>query len=98
MSNAKTPGPNDLSHRVRDRAARKVRARKQKHHSAWFGLGMFGLVGWSVAVPAVVGAAIGLWLDDRWPSEVSWTLTFLVIGVAGGCGIAAYWVRNEVPK
>ena len=28
----------------------------------WFGLGMMRLVGWSVAVPTLLGAAIGLWL------------------------------------
>lgn len=30
---------------------RKIKARQEGERSAWFGLGMFGLVGWSVAVP-----------------------------------------------
>lgn len=76
-------------------AARKQRGRAESRRSAWFGLGMFGLVGWSVAIPALIGIAIGLWLDRRWPSQASWTLTFLIIGVALGCLNAWYWVRQE---
>lgn len=77
------------------KAERKLRARKEKPHTAWFGLGMFGLVGWSVAVPTLIGIALGLWLDRRWPSQVSWTLTLMIIGVALGCVNAWYWVKQE---
>ncbi len=98
MNDPPRAGPDDLSRQVRKRALRKARGRRDRHRSVWFGLGMFGLVGWSVAVPAVIGAAIGRWLDERWPSEVSWTLTLLIIGVGLGCAVAAYWVRQEAPK
>jgi len=74
---------------------RKLKARAEGRRGVWFGLGMFGLVGWSVAVPTVVGLAIGLWLDARFPSRVSWTLTFLLMGVALGCVNAWYWVKQE---
>jgi ATP synthase protein I len=77
------------------KAERKLRARKEKHRTAWFGLGMFGLVGWSVVVPALLGIALGIWLDRRWPGQVSWTLTLLIIGVALGCVNAWYWVKQE---
>ncbi len=56
---------------------------------------MFGLVGWSVAIPTLIGIAVGVWLDRRWPGQVSWTLTFLIIGVALGCLNAWYWVKQE---
>jgi predicted F0F1-ATPase subunit len=45
----------------------------------WFGLGMMGLIGWSVAVPTLLGAALGLWLDSRHPRK-----PFLDAGAAGG--------------
>jgi len=84
-----------LSEKVGQRAARKQRARAKSQRTAWFGLGMFGLVGWSVAIPTVIGIAIGVWLDRRWPGQVSWTLTFLLIGVALGCLNAWYWIKQE---
>lgn len=99
---AETPRPyktdshtQQLSEQVGRRAERKRRAREQSRRTAWFGLGMFGLVGWSVAIPTLIGIAIGIWLDRRWPSQVSWTLTLLIIGVALGCLNAWYWVKQE---
>lgn len=84
-----------LAREVGRKAERKRRARDRRGPSAWFGLGMFGLVGWSVAVPTILGIALGIWLDRRWPGEVSWTLTFLFFGVGLGCLNAWYWVKQE---
>lgn len=80
---------------VRRSAQRKRRARREGRRTAWFGLGMFGLVGWSVTVPALLGIAAGLWLDRHWPGGVSWTLTLLVVGVSLGCLNAWYWMTQE---
>lgn len=78
------------------KAERKRRARGSRERDVWFWLGMFGLVGWAVAVPAVLGTALGVWLDRHWSvGRVSWTLTFLIVGMALGCLNAWYWVRRE---
>jgi ATP synthase protein I len=61
----------------------------------WFGLGMMGLIGWSVVVPTLLGAALGLWLDKRHPGSHSWTLALLVAGLAIGCLNAWHWVAKE---
>jgi ATP synthase protein I len=74
---------------------RKIRARQEEDRGVWFGLGMFGLVGWAVAIPTLIGIAVGIWIDKRWPSPYSWTLMLLVIGVVVGCLNAWYWVRRE---
>ena len=80
---------------VARKQARKLWARRNRHESLWFGLGMFGLVGWSVSLPTVVGIAVGVWLDSRWPSRVSWTLMLLVGGLMVGCMNAWYWINRE---
>lgn len=85
----------DLTHSVAQQANRKIKARKEKTHTVWFGLGMFGLIGWSIVIPTVAGIALGLWIDRRWPSHVSWTLTLLFIGVALGCMNAWRWIVKE---
>ncbi|RTR06978.1 AtpZ/AtpI family protein [Halomonas nitroreducens] len=84
-----------LGREVGRQAERKRRARERGHHAPWFGLGMFGLVGWSVAVPTLAGIALGAWLDRRAGGQASWTLTFMIIGVALGCLNAWYWIRQE---
>lgn len=85
----------DLEARVGAKEDRKIEARRQGEWTAWFGLGMFGLVGWSVVIPALIGIAIGLWIDARWPSRFSWTLMLLFIGIATGCLNAWWWVQRE---
>jgi F1F0 ATPase subunit 2 len=39
---------------------------------------MMGLIGWSVALPTVLGALLGLWLDKRHTGQHAWTLALLV--------------------
>jgi ATP synthase protein I len=73
---------------------RKMEARKRKEENLWFGLGMFGLVGWSVAIPTLIGVAIGAWIDMNYPTRFSWTLMLMVIGVLLGCINAWYWVSR----
>jgi ATP synthase protein I len=77
------------------KAARKLKARRNSAQGVWLGLGMMGLIGWSVVVPTLLGAALGLWLDTHHPSKHSWTLALLVVGLAIGCLNAWHWVAKE---
>ncbi|MBV7331645.1 AtpZ/AtpI family protein [Chloroflexi bacterium TSY] len=80
---------------VSDKEARKLAARRANNGSVWFGLGMFGMIGWSVAVPTLVCVALGIWIDANWPSRFSWTLMLLLLGMALGCLNAWFWVTRE---
>jgi ATP synthase protein I len=84
-----------LSQEVGAKAERKLRAQRHVTRTVWFGLGMMGLIGWSVAIPTLLGAVLGLWLDQRYPGGRSWTLALLVGGLAIGCWNAWYWVSKE---
>ena len=84
-----------LSREVGAKAARKLKARRNSTHGVWFGLGMMGLIGWSVVVPTLLCTALGIWLDKRHPGSHSWTLMLLVIGLVIGCLNAWLWVRKE---
>jgi ATP synthase protein I len=83
-----------LGREVGAKAARKLRARSSTQ-GVWFGLGMMGLIGWSVVVPTLLGAALGLWLDKHHAGKHSWTLALLVAGLAIGCFNAWHWVSKE---
>ena len=77
------------------KAAHKLKARREGVHGVWFGLGMMGLIGWSVAVPTLLGTALGLWLDRRFPGAHPWTLALLVAGLTIGCLNAWLWIVHE---
>lgn len=84
-----------FSREIGAKAARKLKARRNSKQGVWFGLGMMGIIGWSVAIPTLLGALLGLWLDQRYPGGRSWTLALLVAGLAIGCLNAWYWVAKE---
>jgi ATP synthase protein I len=84
-----------LSDKVAVKEARKIKGRLERDRDVLFGLGMFGLVGWSVAIPTLIGIALGLWIDAKWPGRYSWTLMLLIIGVILGCLNAWYWIKRE---
>ena len=84
-----------LSQEVGEKAARKLKARRNSAQGVWFGLGMMGLIGWSVVVPTLLGAALGIWLDKHYPGKHAWTLALLVAGLALGCFNAWHWVARE---
>lgn len=87
---------NDLAARVGRKAGRKLHAQRNKSPGVWFGLGMMGIIGWSVAVPTLLGTALGIWLDARYPNSAhSWTLALLVAGLVLGCANAWHWVAKE---
>ena len=85
---------NTLIQKIGAKAERKMKARNSPQ-GVWFGLGMMGLVGWSVVVPTVLGAALGVWMDSKHLGKYSWTLMFLLIGLMIGCLNAWYWVMKE---
>ena len=84
----------EFSQKVGAKAARKLKARKSTQ-GVWFGLGMMGLIGWSVVVPTLLGAALGIWLDNRDPGSHSWTLALMVAGLVIGCFNAWHWVAQQ---
>ena len=82
---------------VEDKARRKLKAR-QSRKSVWFAVGMFGMVGWAVALPTLMGIALGIWVDQQVNSQYSWKLMVLTTGLALGCWNGWYWVTKESQK
>ena len=95
MDNSDQNDETFFSEQIAKKEKRKLTARRTSAGTVWAGLGMFGMIGWSVAIPTLLGAALGIWLDKKYPESFSWTLTFLMIGLLAGCIIAWYWVSKE---
>ena len=95
MDSANKKDENFFSEQIARKEKRKLKAQRVNSGSVWAGLGMFGMIGWSVAIPTLLGAALGIWLDKIYPQSFSWVLSFLMIGLIAGCIIAWYWVDKE---
>lgn len=95
MHHTDNKNANEFSKKVGEKARRRQKALNNDKKGVWFGLGMMGIVGWTIVIPTLFGAALGVMLDKKYPETFSWTLTGLVIGLFVGCVIAWYWVNKE---
>ena len=73
----------------------QLAGKERKKNVIFYGLGMFGVFGWSIVIPTFLGLIIGYWLDEKWNLGFNWTLTFLFLGVVAGSINGWYWVTKE---
>jgi ATP synthase protein I len=85
----------EFSRQVGAKETRKLKIQRKAVKNIWFGFGMFGLIGWSVTVPTLLGILLGLWLDENYPGTQAWTLNLMIIGLILGCLNAWHWVSKE---
>lgn len=88
-------GQNDLAETVDRKEERKERARAEGDRGVARGFGTFGMVGWSVSVPTILGLGLGVWIDGRYGGQYSWTLMLMFLGLITGMLNAWYWIRRE---
>lgn len=80
---------------IRRSAKRMQHARSKPGESPLRGFGVFGIVGWSIAVPTVVGALLGNKLNTLAPQDFSWTIALILGGAVVGIIIALGWLSKE---
>ena len=73
----------ELSKKVKESASEVKEAEKQKS-GLWRYASVIGISGWLFAIPVVAGAYLGRYLDAKLSAGISWTLTFLILGIALG--------------
>lgn len=83
---------------IRRRAERMQKTRDEPKYSPLTGLGVFGVIGWSVAMPTVGGAFLGLWLNRVAPQSFSWPIALILGGVVVGAMVAWSWIDKERNK
>ena len=95
MSDYKAGKENRFRDGVESREKRKIRTRDKGGNEVWFGLGMFGVVGWSVAIPTILGAFAGVWIDLKWQGGYSWSLMLIIMGLIVGYFNAWFWINRQ---
>lgn len=85
----------EMMQQVAKQSERMIRTRREGRPSFWRSVGIVGVIGWSVALPTLIGVAAGSWIDRRWPTRFSWTLTLLGVGLVLGCVMAWNRIKQE---
>ena len=80
---------------IRRRAERMQQSRNERKYSPLSGLGVFGVIGWSVAIPTVAGAFLGMWLNRVAPQSFSWPIALILGGVVVGAMVAWNWIEKN---
>lgn len=94
MDKEEKTSKNELLDEVEKDVAKKLKAEREGKE-IMFGLGFFGIVGWSIAVPTLLAIALGVYLDKKFPSGFSWTLTLIFVGVILGAFNAWRWLNDN---
>ena len=79
-------------------ARRRKRGLKQRKRSVWMGMGMFGLIGSSIALPPLVGLFLGLWLDGRTETNFSWAFALMAGGLTLGLVNVWGWMQKAAKE
>lgn len=80
---------------VEAKGERSRKARAEGDRTLRAGLGAFGMVGWSIAVPMLLGMVLGLWIDGRTGGGVRYTLSLLVLGLIVGAVNVWNWMNSK---
>lgn len=94
MSNKKLSTEEKLLKKIEKDSTKKIKS-EEEGSEIMFGLGLFGIVGWSIAVPTLLGVLLGTFLDKKFTQSFSWTITFLFVGVVFGSLNAWRWIKEK---
>lgn len=90
------PHITELLKAIERKEKQKIAAKKHKNNWIfWVGFSIFGLIGWSVMIPTLLGLGLGIWIDAKWPSPFSWTLILAIGGLMLGCLNAWFLIEKE---
>ncbi len=93
MDKGKTPEEEFV--KIIEKQVQKKQKARNKGREVLLGLGLFGIIGWSIAMPTLGGIALGVYLDRRFATRYSFTLMLLLGGVVLGCLNAWHWIKEK---
>ncbi len=94
MDKKKLSTEEELLEKIKKDSLKKIKS-EEEGSEVMFGLGLFGIVGWSIAIPTVMGIALGVFLDKKFTQSFSWTITLLFAGVILGSLNAWKWIKEK---
>jgi len=98
MDEEQPPEKKDFRDHAIKKEARKLKVKGKKEVNAWWGFSLFGLVGWSVIVPVLIGIFVGGLLEHYFTGSHGWTLVLLLAGICVGSVLALLLLAREMFK
>lgn len=69
--------------RIED-SVRSYKISKSQRREFWRHVSRVTVAGWLFVIPVVAGAYLGRYLDKKFITDISWTITFIIIGITVG--------------
>ena len=87
----------EFAEHIRSRIERRKEGIRQKkeHDPVKFGLGMLGILGWMVAIPALLLILLGNRLDAYPDGAPTWSVILLFAGIIIGSVNGWLWIKRE---
>jgi ATP synthase protein I len=67
-----------------EHSADKLLKSRKEQGSFWHWASRVGVGGWLFVIPVVGGAYLGRYLDRNSSGDISWTVTFILLGITAG--------------
>jgi ATP synthase protein I len=72
-----------------------IRWQMPRDFHPWRAIRSTGILGMVIAVPTLMGVAMGLWIDTLWPTQYSWFPILAPTGFGLGWLSAFFWSSTE---
>jgi ATP synthase protein I len=69
--------------RIED-SVRSYKTSRSQRREFWRHVSRVTVAGWLFVIPVVAGAYLGRYLDKKFITDISWTITLIIIGIAVG--------------
>lgn len=94
MNKKKLSSEEELLKKIEKDSSKKIKS-QEEGSEIMFGLGLFGIIGWSISIPTLIGIALGIYLDKKFTQGFSWTITLLFAGIVFGSFNAWHWIKEK---
>lgn len=79
---------------IEDKERKRIRAESERKNESFIWLRVFGIIGWSVITPVLLGIVSGMWIDKTFHPKFSFTLMFMFGGLMLGCFNVWNWLKK----
>ncbi len=86
---------NGFSRRIAKSAQDLAKGRNERGRF-WHYASVVGMGGWLFVIPVVAGAYLGRYMDATFKAHISWTITFIILGIVAGMYNVWYFLIRKM--